>query len=60
MFIRCAAAPDSGAPFRERLIARDAELDALAEELALPTPEPAELDAETRDRLRELGYAEGP
>ena len=57
---RCAAAPDSCAPFRERLIARDAELDALAEELALPTPEPAELDAETRDRLRELGYAEGP
>jgi len=48
------------APFREQLRARDAELTALADELALPAPRPAELDAETRDRLRELGYAESP
>ena len=57
---QCATAPDSCLPFRERLTARDAELELLAEELALPAPAPAELDAETRDRLRELGYAESP
>jgi arylsulfatase A-like enzyme len=55
---RCRTEPKRCAAYRRRLAARvEAQAEA-ARELALPEPEPAEIDEAALERLRALGYVE--
>jgi arylsulfatase A-like enzyme len=53
----CLPDPGACAPFRERLRAREEESAALLARSGLPPPPDAAIDAEMRQRLRALGYA---